>query len=30
MWEKELFAIVWSIKYFRLYLLNHEFLGQIR
>ena len=26
MWEKELFAIVWSIKYFCPYLLNHEFL----
>ena len=26
MWEKELFAIIWSIKYFRPYLLNHEFL----
>ena len=26
MWEKELFAIVWAIKYFRLYLLNHQFL----
>ena len=26
MWEKELFAVVWSIKYFRPYLLNHEFL----
>ena len=26
MWEKELYAVVWSIKYFRPYLLNHQFL----
>ena len=26
MWEKELFAVIWSIKYFRPYLLNHDFL----
>ena len=25
-WEKELFAIVWAIKHFCLYLLNHQFL----
>ena len=23
MWEKELFAIIWAIKYFCLYLLNY-------
>ena len=26
MWERELFAVVWAIKYFRPYLLNHQFL----
>ena len=25
MWEKELFAVIWSIKYFRPYLTGHQF-----
>ena len=25
MWEKELFSIIWAVKYFRPYLLNHKF-----
>ena len=25
MWEKELFAVIWSVKYFRPYLLPHHF-----
>ena len=25
MWEKELFAVIWAIKYFRPYLTGHQF-----